>query len=287
MVKNIFTQRLRGSTNSTFPQDKINIFLSDQRLLYVVADHLGEAHFISDYSDPDASTSEELLRSVFSMDEVFRKAYQESYLILCSENAILSPRSFIVGTDVSSGLTETFLKSDSSKSLQSDHTPSFSVNYHISNSLKNYSIQMFPNLKMQHLHSILIEIVKQEVANLPGDRVYAHITEDAISLLYTKDGNLQYVNQFETHNADDVLYFTLLVYDQFDLDQGETPLSISRMHPMNDNILSRIKSYLKSVQILSYNESAQADLVHTIEETFIRYFTPLKSAKLIGLSKSI
>lgn len=288
MVKRTFSQRFRGTTSTTFPQDQISIFLSDQRLLYVVADHLGQAHFLCDYQDPEVASSLDLLKSVFSLDETFRKAYAQGQLIICKAHALLRPSSSTTIEDKNFEWTGAFLKDDQSKELLSDLVtePGIQVEYQISSELKTYALQMFPNIRIQHVHTSLIQAILRRPDHHQGSQVFAYIANRRLSLIYIKDGHLQFVNQYETNSQGDILYYTLLVYDQFELDENEVSLSIATAGQVDPKAIDLLNGYIKKVRRMTSSSSDSAGGIHKNESTFENYFLPLSVSKLFSLSNS-
>lgn len=286
MVKQTFVQRLSGSSSSALPQDNINILLSDQRLHYVVADHLGQPHLLSAYHDAESGNGMDLLQSVFSLDPVFRNAYSSSNLILCTGEVALLPSGWSSGVE-SDDLYRPFVRKDLNAKLQRDSMPTVGaeLGYHIPKTLETYANQMFPKMSFHHLNAIIISYLHK--LDSPGDQVYLFCIDDFIVLVYLKDGALEFINRFEVKNSQDILYYTMLVYNQFGLDESEVVLRISSGLSNTNDPNALLRSYIQTIEELAYDTSAFTGIIHRNETTFSRFHLPLAaSSVLFNLNQS-
>lgn len=280
MVKQTFVQRLSGSSSSTLPQDNIIILLSDQRLHYVVADHLGQPHFLSAYHDVESGNQMDLLQSVFSLDAVFRNTYASTNLIVCTGNVALVPAGWS-GKIPSEDLYNAFIKNDLNSNLRSDGMSSLDaeIGFQIPKSLESYASQMFPKMKFHHLNAIIVEYLSRMESS--GDQVYLFCIDDFVVLAYMKEGTLQFINRFEVKNSKDILYYTMLVYHQFGLDESEVVLRISSGLSNSTDPSIMLQSYIHTIEELVYDPLAHAGIVHKNETTFSQFCLPLEASSVI------
>ncbi len=285
MVKNTFSQRLRGSIQNPIPQDILSIFLSDQRLQFVVADHLGQPHLLREYNDIDSSSSEELLKSVFSVDEDIRKTYSAVHLSLVEPCVLLQPTELSITHQDQDDLSRYFLPNSKETKRIEDvlGTSGAKIVYPVKDTLLMFGQQMFPNLTIHHHHYFLIEVLSQGAINLPGNRIYAHATGSKLSIVYLKDSKLQYANQFDVQNADDHLYYIMLIYNQFELDPSEDILSVSLGNDSIKESVVQLRSYIREVQVLEYKSRLKpSEGEYYNKDDFQRFYLPLSSLQLIS-----
>ena len=286
MVKNTFSQSLRGTSGTSLPQDIIAIFLSDQRLQFVVADHLGQPHLLREYADLSNTRGTDLLKIVFSEDADIRKAYGNSYLILKDPIALLEPLSF---THDSSDLSQYLLPDSNVDSRLSDRIESSGIKviYPFEDSAKLFVEQMFPNLTICHHHTLLIQLFDDLSENLPEDKIYTHLEGERLSIFYYKDSKLQYGNQFPVHSDEDRIYYIMLVYQQFALDPSTVMVSTSIGSGLTQKWTGHLRSFLQHIQLLEYQPgSTTSDHVFQDSAIYKQYYFALSSIGLLTRLKS-
>ena len=286
MVKNTFSQRLRGSSEISLPQDILAIYLSDQRLQFVVADHLGQAQLLREYICESDEEPCVLLKEVFSEDEIIRKAYSQANLILKEPLGLLEP----IGLDQDGSELTQYLLPDSkgvAKLCDRIDNNGIKVIYPLEESLKSSAEQMFPNLTIFHHHTLLIQLFDKLSENLPGDRIYVHLEKSGLSIFYYNNSKLQYGNQFQAQTDEDRIYYMMLIYNQFDLDPSTVALSLSAGSGVTGMVITRFRSYIQHIQILEYLPSSDhSDPVFQDSTIYKQYYFPLSSLSILARSKS-
>jgi len=277
LVKNTFSQRLRGSSESSLPQDIIAIFLSDQRLQFVVADHLGQPHLLRVFRSNGAGKAIDLLKLVFSQDADIRKSYRNAHIILNEPVALLEPLSL---NEDESDLTKYLIPKTELNTTLSDRIDAggIKVIYSFDMVSKSTMEQMFPNLRFHHHHTLFIELFEKHVSHLPGDRVFIHLDISSMSIIYFKDARLQYCNQFSVRSDDDRIYYLMLIYQQFDLDPSRVPLSVSLGGNKPSKVLEQIRAYVQNIQLMEYQPNMKpSESVHQESSTYQNYYFPLSA----------
>jgi len=195
LVKNTFSQRLRGSIQSSLPQDLIVIFLGDQRLQFVVADHLGQPHIIKDYSADVGLADLGLLNQCFAEDADLRKTYSRTILVPIRGTSLLEPSLKSSETN----LSELLLPNKSNHRTIIEEIPSFRINVvsTLSESLISGAERMFANLIVHHHHTLLIQLFDRLPRTAKEHYVYVQVYDETLSIIAFKDHDLQYANQFD------------------------------------------------------------------------------------------
>jgi len=247
LVKSVFGKRLIGSKSIPLPQDQIIIYLSDQRLQFVVADHFGKVHSIAEYQDDVESSALNLLKEVFSAEEIIRRSYLNTHMVLCRNQSLIQPK--IMG-EQPTDLTNYFLKPSSSRTKISECIEVANANnlYTIDSNLKAYAERVLTNIHLHHIHSLLIQWCHSLVSNLPGDRIFGFLDNDQLTIVYFKDCKFQYINRFDIKGETDILYYFLLIYKQFNLNKKECQLSLHGMDQSKANGLLGV--HIDNIQIL-------------------------------------
>jgi len=284
LVKKTFSQRLRGSIQSPLSQDTLAIFLSDQRLLYVVADHLGQPQLLKCYESTPTSNYLDLLQNVFSKDMEIRKTYSQSYLIFTAVPGLLEPNE--LSSEESDLSNVLLLPPPTDKHLSNTiQSSDIKVIYPVSETNKGVISQMFSNLSILHHYALWIPMLDAKSKDLLGNNVYAQIDQSYVTLFYYLDRKLQYVNQYEITSQEDLVYYIMLVYNQFGLDASNDTLHISVDDSNSNQTVDVIRSYIKEVELLTYQPVASVTSNQN-SELNASYFFPLSAMSVLPLYKT-
>ncbi len=92
-----------------------------------------------------------------------------------------------------------------------------------------------------------------------------------ITLMYCEDLKLHFCNQFEYATGADIAYYTLLVYNEFNLDKNEISLLLAgyteneaEETEILNHYIAKIEKWDKFIHIPSHTTSAVALLTHTL-----------------------
>lgn len=100
-------------------------------------------------------------------------------------------------------------------------------------------------------------ICKKLIQNEQNTQLNLHITPTEGHFLYTQNGQVQYFNIFQYKNIDDLLYFTLLVYNTLELAPTENKLTLSGMIEEDSKIFQLLTQYVQELKITREKASVQ------------------------------
>lgn len=126
-------------------------------------------------------------------------------------------------------------------------------NFHLVYSLPDYISKFvksyFQQAVYQHSAASLITYLMPESANKILPQVYAYINPGIIEILIIEKGRLIFYNAFEYMSSEDMLYFIMLVYRQFNLDAGNMSLTLLGEIEMNSNFVSLASRYIHTITL--------------------------------------
>lgn len=89
------------------------------------------------------------------------------------------------------------------------------------------------------------EWINAIIATQPGDKeIYVNITDQSLQLLTFKNGKIAFYNTFESHTADDLVYFIGLALNALQIQQQDVKILISGA---NDDVEKRLSEYFLAV----------------------------------------
>ena len=89
-----------------------------------------------------------------------------------------------------------------------------------------------------------------EIANKTTS-VFANFTSKQLDLLVYKDGKLYLANSFEYHTPEDIVYYTLFIYEQLNLDPETIPIYLSGSIDKTNPTYLALYTYIRHVDFIT------------------------------------
>lgn len=117
--------------------------------------------------------------------------------------------------------------------------------------VNNYLIEKFGSFNYYHYSTILIK--KLLKYNTDKDKsVYANIQSNDFQILIFKNRSLQYYNNFEFKEKEDILYFTLFVMEQNKIDNIKTKLILLGDIKEKSDTYLLLSKFIKNIDIIKF-----------------------------------
>lgn len=240
------------SSKSTLSYE-LNILIGADSIYYWVNDAqlniLALKSFHFDHKKEKSSL--ESFKSLFIEDPLLKETYRTTKIVLTSPHFTLIPSKFYQEKEKITYLKNLtpvadadFLGADNLKNQ------AFKNVYMIDKQLVNFTQTTFPQTKIHHFITALIEGY-QKIAELrQGHQVFANLRDGHIQILFFDEKDLIFVNAYAYQTAQDVIYYIMLVYDQFKLNSETIPLSISGSLTQDSDIYKFIFRYIRLVNFV-------------------------------------
>lgn len=105
----------------------------------------------------------------------------------------------------------------------------------------------FPGSRFSHITSIFSDSIKRQRLNNDKDHCYLNIRSGQAILLFFKGNDLQFANVYSFKLDKDLLYFVLLVYNQFNLNPENVPLTITGELSKQGSIYKLLQRYIRNI----------------------------------------
>ena len=117
--------------------------------------------------------------------------------------------------------------------------------------VNNYLIEQFGSFNYYHYSTILIKKLLKYSTN-KDTSVYVNIQLNDFQILIFKNKNLQYYNNFEFKEKEDILYFTLFVMEKNKIDNIKTKLLLlGNINEESDTYLL-LSKFIKNIDIIKF-----------------------------------
>lgn len=113
----------------------------------------------------------------------------------------------------------------------------------------------FNHTKIEFAPKSWIKTVFQEKNS--GQNLYLFLEENRLKVLFPYQENIQFYNQFECSDLDELIYFTALVEDQLQLKPEETSLLICGGVVDKSDQMLRLKEFFKDVKLCTNDNFTQ------------------------------
>lgn len=129
--------------------------------------------------------------------------------------------------------------------LKSDAVNCFAVNKRLADWIR----KMYPNKEVGFIHqsSSLIEGALSELSRAPKDSLFAYIDRFKIHIIASKDGNLEYYNQFQIKEFQDYIKYIMLVLKGLERDQMTTPVTLWGYLGQSSKHYKELARYIKNL----------------------------------------
>jgi len=136
--------------------------------------------------------------------------------------------------------------------LASDDLPSSRAHlvYRIPAAYQELVQQYLPHSHTIHVGSLFVNHFHNLHFGGSGDQLYLYVSEKLLYLLYFKEGQFVFHNTFSFEASSDCLYYVLLVFEQFNLDQQQTPVHLCGQLLPDSEMFRLLQQYLGNIQTM-------------------------------------
>jgi hypothetical protein len=198
----------------------------------------------------DFKDVETRIRTVFGSEKIFSFPFKDVRCAFFNLNATLVPRRLFNAEDLPAYFK--LLLRPAEYEYRYDELPEcdcFLV-YAAEPVVLNLCAQYFPQGRLSHLAASLLKNWRL-MASVHDYEVFLNVRNQAAQIAVFDRRNLLFYNAFQFEKANDLLYFTLLAYDQFRLDPAEIPLTVSGSLLEDSDLLRTLFRYVRTIRFAS------------------------------------
>jgi len=122
--------------------------------------------------------------------------------------------------------------------------------------IRHQALALLNDVKITHQSVPLIESALRASDTFgSADQLHVNITPGSADLVLVKSGQLILYNSYPLRSDEDLVYFILRLYDQFNLSQEETPLIISGWPDLYTSVKQILPGYIRSIRLKEFDKS--------------------------------
>lgn len=199
-------------------------------------------------SERDFQSVESELRAIFGAEPLLDLPFREKYCYLSTAASTLVPRRLFDPNSVEKYF-KMLLREGQGRSYGFEPLDLFDCHlvWAADDSLFQLCTHYFPQANIKHL---AVPLLRAYTALAPADgyAVFANLRGQRVQIAVFERQNLAFFNVFDYSKPNDLLYYVLLAYKQFNLDPLEIPLTLSGTLLEDSEIFKQLTRYIRPLR---------------------------------------
>ena len=192
-----------------------------------------------------------IFKDAFFDDFLLKEPYRVTKIVVATPHFTLVPNKFyndeqrqLYFENLTDIATTDVFEADSLKNID------FKNVYALDAAILKFVQSTFPLAKRFHVFSALIQGCQKIAETRQGHQVFANIRDGFIQILFFDGKDLVFANAYAFQAPQDLIYYLMMVYEQFKLNPENIPLSISGAMTEDSDIYKYIYRYIRQVQFI-------------------------------------
>ena len=225
-------------------ENYLEIFVSSEGISCTVSDDDRKVMLRQALHLPiDAKTDLSLVENFFNQPEL---NILSDNVDVCIENSVyqIIPSELFRDNDVEKIFEMIFGKAESEQ-VKYEILPKWNVHlaYRLPEKIEQFLAERYPEADTRHhVFDLLRKFIRRA-----EDAVYLNVRKNAVDLALVKEGKLQLMSAFDVKTDEDICYFTLNVYEQFQLNTETFKLKINQQNTINQLVVELLKQYVNVI----------------------------------------
>lgn len=119
------------------------------------------------------------------------------------------------------------------------------------NLIREFFIGKYENITFYHSTTPLLNSFLKTKANPEGMSMLLNFTKGMVDIILLEKGKLKIMNSFQITSGKDVVYFTLLIFQQFGLDQNHQKVWMAGGVESDSEYFNSLKNYIPNIDFLN------------------------------------
>lgn len=150
--------------------------------------------------------------------------------------------------------------------------------YPLSEVIRVNILELFPNARIKHQSSCLLEQIKQHLLhNSDSTQVFIQVNKSSFDLIVFNTQRLTFFNSFRYNSLEDFLYFLLYALKNLSIDPNTQSISLLGNVEKNSALVSQLLKYVRNVDYV--DTKVNMDFSYVFEEIDTHQFFNLFNLK--------
>lgn len=233
---------------------ELSVLVGKENLYYLVNDAQLNVLALRSYSfdRQDILTVTAILKKVFMEDQILNLAYRVSKVAFMDHRFTLIPGDLFDEDCLPDYFVNVVDSGPDTQYLWDKLSSIDAVNvYQLSSSTISAARSYFSNIKAYHYMTPLILGFRKMAELQSGPKVYMNIRDQWLQVLYFEGHQLVLANHYAFKNATDIVYYSMMIFDQFKLNPGTVPVTISGGILPESEIYQHLYRYVRHLNLMA------------------------------------
>ena len=212
-----------------------------------------KVQFLKSYNFQLKETKEtkSLVHEVYTQDNLLKSGFNQSLIGIVNEKITLIPDRLYEESNHATYF-EKLIPLDKDDVLLVNDIPELDIKiiFAVDSGLKNLLDGYFPNANILHTATFFIKGTKELSKHRSGYQLYINVIGGNFQMVLFEDQDLLFSNVYNYQTANDFIYFTMLVFDQFKLKPEAVPLYLSGQIVEDSEIYKLIYRYIRHIHFI-------------------------------------
>ncbi|NJN34424.1 MAG: DUF3822 family protein [Saprospiraceae bacterium] len=232
----------------------MNLLVSSNSIYYMINDAQLNVLVLKSFHFDHQKTIDPLanLRQIFREDRILKEPFWASKIIFTTPLFTLVPTKFYDGSKRSVYFNNlTTVRPDDHFEADALTNTQFRNVYKIDKQFIQYANSILPMAKQYHVFTPLI-LGFQKMAELrSGHQVFANVRDGNLQICFFDGRDLIFANSFAFQQAQDLIYYIMLIFEMFKLNPDTIPLSLSGSLTEDSELFKYIFRYVRHVKFIA------------------------------------
>lgn len=138
----------------------------------------------------------------------------------------------------------------------------------------NYFLDKYGAFNYKHIFTSLVEYTHNESKNEPL-KIWLFKSNNVLAIIGYRNQELTFINSFEIQSKEDLIYYTLFVLEQIQVNPAECTVHLIGDFEKDDEYHQILYTYIQNVELLDYDLLSKT--LHCSKQQLQNYFTLIHS----------
>jgi len=234
---------------------KLSILVGMDSFFYLISDAQQNVLVLKSYDFDQKIDSFDALKEpfqkIFIEDELLQLPYLSTKVAFVNHQSTLVPNRLFDDNRTESYLEHlTTLKDTDLIEVDNLHLLDSLNVYAIDRDVLTIARSYFPNADIHHSLTPLILGYHRLTEHQDGHQIFINVHKNLAQIVLFQDRKLLFCNTFGFQSAKDFIYYSMLIFDQFNLKPETTPLLLSGKILQHSDIYSQLYRYIRRINFV-------------------------------------
>ena len=261
--------------NSTYYE--LSILIGMDSLIFVVVDERKMVLALKHWRFEIVSTNPiENFKSTFRNEPILNLKFKKVQIAYSSKSFTLVPEK-LYNENHSEAYLKNITEVSSWEEIFTDYIPNQKICnvFSIPKEIKSFFIEKYPEASFYHSTTVLLNSFSRLKSDLEAKKLLLNLAKGTLDVIFIDKGTLKLLNSYDLSSGKDLLYYSLLIVEQFGLEQVKQEIWVTGHIDENSDLFQQLRRYLPQSKVLNSYVGLQTGPKFQKHIEFYKYFNIL------------